>query len=80
MPDAIAGAEGAEMPDAMAGAEGAEVPDAMAGAEGAEMPDAMAGRRLARADGRGAPGGEAPWSGGPGVIPRVIEGPGLSPG
>ena len=35
-----------------------------------EMPDARAGRRLARADGRGAPGGEAPRSGGPGVTPR----------
>src|SRR5579864_1798549 len=35
------------------------------------MPPARAGRRLARADGRGAPGGEAPRSGGPGVTPRV---------
>jgi len=34
------------------------------------MPDARAGRRLARADGWGAPGGEALRSGGPGVIPR----------
>src|SRR6516164_2769220 len=34
------------------------------------MPDARAGRRLARAGGREAPGGEAPRSGGPGVIPR----------
>jgi 3-hydroxy-5-phosphonooxypentane-2,4-dione thiolase len=36
-----------------------------------EMPDARAGQRSARADGRGAPGGEAPRSGGPGVTPRV---------
>jgi uncharacterized protein (TIGR02679 family) len=32
---------------------------------------ARVGRRLARADGRGAPGGEAPRSGGPGVTPRA---------
>jgi dipeptidyl aminopeptidase/acylaminoacyl peptidase len=38
---------------------------------GTETPDARAGRRLARADGEGAPGGEAPRSGGPGVTPRV---------
>jgi len=37
---------------------------------GADMPDARAGLP-ARADGRGAPGGEAPRSGGPGVTPRV---------
>src|SRR6516164_2443079 len=44
----------------------------MAGLTGrAVMPDARAGRRLARADGRGAPGGEAPRSGGPGVTPRA---------
>jgi methylenetetrahydrofolate reductase (NADPH) len=34
------------------------------------MPDARAGLEPARADGRGAPGGEAPRSGGPGVTPR----------
>src|SRR5262249_6745718 len=34
------------------------------------VPDARVGRRSARADGRGAPGGEATRSGGPGVIPR----------
>jgi len=45
------------------------------GAMTAEMPDARAGRRLARADGRGAPGGEALRSGGPGVTPRVSTGP-----
>jgi hypothetical protein len=37
-----------------------------AGEHSGEMPDARAGRRLARADGRGAPGGEAPpvWESG----------------
>jgi oligopeptide/dipeptide ABC transporter ATP-binding protein len=46
----------------------------------AEMPDARAGRRLARADGGGAPGGEAPRSGGPGVTPRDNSGgPGVTP-
>jgi len=35
------------------------------------MPDERAGRRLARADGGGAPGGEALRSGGPGVTPRA---------
>jgi NADH-quinone oxidoreductase subunit G len=42
-----------------------------AGEAGEGMPDARAGQRSARADGTGAPGGEAPRSGGPGVIPRV---------
>jgi peptide/nickel transport system ATP-binding protein len=37
----------------------------------AEMPDARAGLAPARADGRRAPGGEAPRSGGPGVTPRA---------
>jgi dipeptidyl aminopeptidase/acylaminoacyl peptidase len=47
---------------------------------GTETPDARAGRRLARADGGGAPGGEAPRSGGPGVIPRdSTGGPGVIP-
>jgi dipeptidyl aminopeptidase/acylaminoacyl peptidase len=45
--------------------------DAEPGGTGAEMPDARAGQRSARADGGGAPGGEAPRSGGPGVIPRA---------
>jgi NADH-quinone oxidoreductase subunit G len=40
-------------------------------AEGADMPTATAGSP-ARAVGGGAPGGEAPRSGGPGVTPRVI--------
>jgi NADH-quinone oxidoreductase subunit G len=40
------------------------------GAGGSETPDARAGLP-ARADGGGAPGGEASRSGGPGVIPRV---------
>jgi anthranilate synthase len=45
------------------------IADAMLRA-GEEVPDARAGRRPARADGWGAPGGEATRSGGPGVIPR----------
>jgi NADH-quinone oxidoreductase subunit G len=48
-------------------------------AEGTEMPTATAGSP-ARAVGGGAPGGEAPRSGGPGVTPRVdTEGPGVTP-
>jgi peptide/nickel transport system ATP-binding protein len=35
-----------------------------------QLPDATAGQRSARADGRGAPGGAALRSGGPGVTPR----------
>src|SRR5262249_14879700 len=41
------------------------------GEPGTEVPDARAGPVPARADGRGAPGGEASRSGGPGVIPRA---------
>ena len=45
-----------------------------------QMPDARAGQRPARADGGGAPGGEAPRSGGPGVTPRDgTGGPGVTP-
>jgi anthranilate synthase len=40
-------------------------------ADRGDVPDARAGRRPARADGKGAPGGEAPRSGGPGVTPRA---------
>ena len=35
------------------------------------VPDARVSQRLARADGGGAPGGDAPRSGGPGVTPRA---------
>ena len=56
-----------------------EMPDARPGAAGADVPDARAGLP-ARADGRRAPGGEAPRSGGPGVIPRDSTGTDLLAG
>jgi len=52
-----------DLPSAIPGGRGAT-------AEGTEMPTATAGSS-ARAVGGGAPGGEAPRSGGPGVTPRV---------
>ena len=63
--NALADEAGDGMPAATAGsparADGIGAPD---------MPDATAGSP-ARADGRGVPGGEAPRTGGPGVVPRA---------
>jgi phthiocerol/phenolphthiocerol synthesis type-I polyketide synthase D len=75
MPDARAGLGRPEQTAADAAATGSTVGTVTGG-----LPDVRAGRRPARADGRGAPGGEAPGLGAPGVTPRASTvSPGLAP-